>query len=265
MKYLILYGNCQSLFLHKILLKIPEVTRRWTVVHHNLWTEGEELARDLAQFDECDILLAQDISDWARHPRSQSLNPRTRLIFYPFCRNQALWPFYGRDPEVVAGEGDAEFYYGDALLARLRTEIPDPAERYRRYADLDVPRAPDIVRWGELEEDRLLREDERFGYTIGQWIIDNYRKRKIFHTVTHPAQPLWQRMAEALLEKLEIDAGPLDEVVEDYARGYEVPIHPKVVKALDLRWVKPDETYNFNSRADLTFEQYTRQYIRVFG
>lgn len=265
MGYLILYGNCQSHFLHEILRQLPAITDRWTVVHHNLWATGEELERNLTHFDDCDTLLMQDVSNWHLHPRVNALPAQTKVITYPFVRHHALWPFDGADPEAVQGEGERQFVYQDQLLCRLRTEVPDHEERYQRYLALDVEDLPEIDRYAELEAARLLREDRTWGYSIGQWVLDNFQEHRLFHTVTHPTRMLWQKMAEEVLQKLGVECPPIDGLVEDFARGFQVPLHPRVVSELGLKWVAPDETYNFHGRDQLTFEQYVRRYIRVFG
>jgi hypothetical protein len=263
MGHLIVYGNCQSLAIFKILHRLPAVAERWTLVRHDVTATGDVLAGDLAQFDSCDILLQQDVSDWHRHPRVHWLAPQTRAIRFPFCRFAALWPFdghqNGRGLGFSQGEGERKFAYQDHLLGRLRTEISDSEERFHRYIALDIPDIPDIARYAELEAARLLREDTSLGFGLGRWILDNYREVRLFHTITHPARPLVRQMAMEVLARLGIEAGPIDDYVLDFFANVQVPLHPKVIAALGLRWAGADDTYSFPTQERLTFEAYVRR------
>jgi hypothetical protein len=264
---LIVWGNCQAAALYEVLKRIPAVTSRWDVVHHELWASGATRARDLAQFDGCDVLLAQDLRDWRAHPRAASLDAGTRVVGFPFLYFAALWPFdghqNGNDPGWRYGEGEAQFGFSDALLGRLRAEEPDPAVRLARYRALDVPDLPDIARYAAFEEARLLRDDARLGSSLGRFVVERYRRDRLFHAITHPALPLLARLATEVLARLEIDAGAIE--VLDYLAYFQVPVHPEVVRMLALEWVDGSTSYNFQNREALSWEAYVTRYIRVYG
>lgn len=266
---LIVYGNCQSAAIYEVLRRIPAVTERWEVVHHELWASAEVLARNVAQFDDCEVLLQQDVRNWRTHPRADSLAPQTQVVRFPFCYFAALWPFdghqNGNDPGWRFDEGELKFGFTDALLGRLRAETPDPVARLARYRALDVADAPDIARYAEFESARLLREDKRLGFTLGRFIVDTYRTARLFHAITHPSRALLVRMTQEILAKLDIDADGIDALVLDYLSYFQVPIHPLVARALALEWVDDATTYNFNHVEQLTWEEYVTRYIRVYG
>lgn len=266
---LIVYGNCQTAALYEVLRRIPAVTARWDVVHHELWAKGDVLERNLAEFDECDVLLQQDVRNWRTHPRAGSLPATTRVVRFPFCYIAALWPFdghqNGNDPGWRFGEGELKFGFTDNLLGRLRAETPDPVARAARYRALDVPDPVDIARYAAFEEARLLREDQRLGFTLGRFIADTYRSQRLFHAITHPSRALLVRMTEEVLARLEVDAGPIDALVLDYLGYFQVPLHPQVIAALGITWADEQTTYNFNNAEKLTFDEYVARYIRVYG
>ena len=269
MAKLIVYGNCQSAALYEVLKAIPEIADRWQIVHHELWATGEPLERALADFDDCAVLLRQDVRNWRTHPRRESLPADVREVRFPFCYMAALWPFdghqNGNDPGWRYGEGEAQFGFTDALLGRMRAEVPEPEERLRRYRDLDVADVVDIARYAEFEEARLLREDVRVGSRIGRFIVDNYRTTRLFHAITHPTPALLRQIVSEVIEKLGVSVAPYEHRVLDYLAYFQVPVHPRVVAALQLDWVAPGETYNFQNRDRLSFEDYYRRYIRVYG
>ncbi len=269
MPKLIVYGNCQSAALFEVLKQIPEISSRWNVVHHELWAAGETLDRALADFDDCEVLVQQDVRNWRTHPLHDKLPAHIRVVRFPFCYVGALWPFdghqNGNDPGWRCGEGEAQFGFTDNLLARLRPQFPDPEERFAHYRDLDLPDIVDIARYAELEEARLLHEDARLGSTLGRFIVDNYRTTRLFHAITHPTPPLLTRIAAEVVAKLGLDDSPFADKVLDYLAYYQVPIHPHVAAALGLQWFSPHETYNFQNRERLDFATYYRRYIRVYG
>lgn len=269
MSKLIVYGNCQSAAVYSVLQAIPEIAGTWDIVHHNLWAAGEELERNLADFDECSVLVRQNVRNWRTHPHHDSLPPGVQEIVFPFCYVAALWPFdghqNGNDPGWSFGEGEQRFGFSDSLLGRLRTRFPDPEERFAHYCALDLPELPDIARYAELEEARLLREDESIGSRVGHYIVDNLRTRRLFHTITHPTPDLFFEILREIVGKIGIDVAPFGHRVLDYLAYLQVPIHPKVASVLRLQWYKPDETYNFHGQERLTFTEYYRRYIRVYG
>jgi hypothetical protein len=269
MRKLIIYGNCQSGAVYEVLRRIPAIAERWQVVHHQLWAKGEELERNLADFDTCDILMKQELSNWRTHPKAATLDPAIQVIAYPFCYLAALWPFdghqNGNDPGWKYLEGEGQFAFTDNLLGRLRTEVPDPVERFHRYRQLDVEGLPDIGRYAELEQARLLREDRRLGYSVGRYIVDHYRTERLFHAITHPARPLLIRLIQEILGKLDIETGDVVPLVLDYLEYFQVPVHPEVARILGLEWVTPDTRSIFHKREMLTWEEYVLRYIRIYG
>lgn len=137
--------------------------------------------------------------------------------------------------------------------------------RAARYRALDVPDPVDITRYAAFEAARLLREDQRLGFTQGRFILDNYRIQRLFHAITHPSRTLLVRITEEVLARLGIDAGPIDAMVLDYLDYFKVPLHPKVIANLGITWADDSTTYNFNRTETQTFDAYVARYIRIYG
>lgn len=275
MRKLIVYGNCQAGSVYSILSAIPAITSRYEVLVHNLWVEGEELERQLRDFDDADIFLQQNVRNWRWHPLCEKVPDRVRVVRFPFCYPASLWPFdsfvFGPDEPMVqvarafAGPGVFPFGFQDGLLARLRTEIPDPITRLARYKALDIQDIPDIVRYAEFEAARVLAEDRRLGFGIGQFMLDNFRQHRLFHAIVHPDTRLMRRLVYELLShlRIEIPEEDIPEYPADYLSRYQVPVHPHVIAKLGLEWVSPKSRYAQLNGVDLNFDEYFTDYISM--
>jgi len=269
LRKLIVYGNCQAGFIEAALNRIAPVRSRWTIVRHDLWASGETLQANLADFDDCDILLLQEVRNWRTHPRRDSLPPGIRVVRFPFCYFAAMWPFdafqNGGDPNWRFEKGRLDFSYADNMLGRLRNEVPDPEQRFACYRGLDMPDCVDIVRYAEFEAARLLQLDRKLGLTVGQYILENYRTTRLFHAITHPAAVVMVQLIEQILAKFDIRDFKYDQAMPDVLAFIQVPIHPLVIERLGLAWASTDDRYKFNDQEYLTFDEYVRRYIGAYG
>jgi len=272
MRKLIVYGNCQAGAVHSILNAVPAITERFEVVEHHLWVEGEALDKQLRDFDDADILLQQNVRNWRWHPLYNKVPEHIKVVRFPFCYFAALWPFdgfvFGQDEKMLAiarayaGPGQFPFGFQDGLLGRLRETIPDAAERFSRYKALDLPDIPDIARYAEFEAARVLADDKRLGFTIGQFMLDNYRRERLFHAIVHPSAKLMRHLGQELLNRIGFDISE-SEIPQypDYLSGYQVPLHPKVITALQLDWVDINSKYTQLNGDCVDFESYFTDYI----
>src|SRR5262249_5192667 len=184
--------------------------------------------------------LVQDIADWEDYPLREFIRETTRVIKFPFLHLVSLWPFGHQhgpgDPDAVTLDWRQErFPYHDGLLARLRKDTPDPELRFARYASLQVDLAIDPVRLHKFEMRRLAAMDRRFDIGIGQYIVENFRHRRLFNTTSHPTGDLFARLLNHLAEMLEVK--PLrrpGRLVDHYFNSLQVPVHPKVARMLGV-------------------------------
>jgi hypothetical protein len=180
-----------------------------------------------------------------------------------------LWPF-----DHYNGPGDKEAYerewpnltflYLDGLLARLRKEIPDREERLSAYRSLAVGGVTNYVRLHDFEERRLLAMDKQFGFTIGKFILDNFQRRRLFYTTNHPNGQIISMLLHYLLRHLGTDRGPRQVANLDHLKRLQIPVHPKVAKALGVRWAGEKTKYLYGGE-QITWETYTRRYIDHYG
>jgi acyl carrier protein len=270
---LIFYGNCQIGALDIVFRNTPALRDRYEVVVHDVWATGETLARDLRDFDDAAVLVRQDLRNWTQHPLRDALPSGLQQVVVPFCFVGALWPcdsvMFGHDKamdramrEVKEAGGTAPFGFTDGALGWLRNTIPDPEERYRRYRNLDFPGAPDPVRYAMHDEARLLADDAKLGCTVGRFIVDNYRRVRLFHAIAHPTPILTARLAADVARRLGLDVA-IEQLVlyQDYMGETQVPLHPEVIRGLGIEWADETTRYVYHWREHLTFEEYFRRYI----
>ncbi len=148
-------------------LRHPAFARRIAATYHfvDLPEELHEAGRrDLAN---CDTVLIQDIANFDDYPLRAAIPARAQTVSSPCLRLASLWPFDSQNgPGDAAARARAEeppvFTHFDGLLARLRTEIPDPEDRYQAYRSLAVDGLVNFRRMHQFEERRLNSLDSRF-------------------------------------------------------------------------------------------------------
>jgi hypothetical protein len=106
--------------------------------------------------------------------------------------------------------------------------------------------------------------DERFGGGIGKYVLDNFQTKPLFYTMAHPNGDLLSKLMQRLMELLGIDE-PLPFGADlDYLKQEQVPIHPKVARALGITWANEKTLYAYEGRP-ITWEAYIRSYIAHYG
>ena len=180
-----------------------------------------------------------------------------------------MWPF-----DHYNGPGDKEAYerewpnltflYQDGLLARLRREIPDPQQRLEAYRSLSVDGIINYVRLHDFERRRLIAMDRQFGFEIGNYILENFRNRRLFYTTNHPNGRIAAMLMQYLLNHLGIDAPYRATASLDHLNRLQVPVHPKVAEALGVKWAGKNTRYLYGGQR-VTWETYVRRYINHYG
>jgi hypothetical protein len=265
----VVVGNCQAQTVHEALLRAGHLNARMEARYHfvelqkNLHEEGR---RELAA---CDVLLVQEIRDWERYPLREAIPDRVPIITFPLLHFASLWPF-----DHYNGPGDREaherewpnltFAYLDGLLGRLRREIPDPEQRFAAYRALAVPGIVNCARLHDFEERRLLAMDRKYDFGIGRFILDNFRRRRLFHTTNHPNGQILALLMRYLMRRLALDGSYRPRPGLDQLRRLQVPVHPKVARALGVAWAHERTRYSYAGRM-ITWEEYIRSYIDHYG
>jgi hypothetical protein len=265
----LIIGNCQAQTVYEALLRTSEFNSRLNANYHfvGLQQNLHELGRQ--ELESSDILLVQEIRDWENYPLRQYIPEKVEIVKFPLLHFASLWPF-----DHYNGPGDKEAYerewpnltflYHDGLLARLRREIPDREQRFLAYRSLSVDGLINFGRLHDFEKRRLTAMDKQFGLQIGEFILDNFRRRRLFYTTNHPNGQIIAILMEYLLRHLGVDQVYRPIASLDHLRRLQVPVHPKVAHALGVTWATENTKYLYNGE-QITWETYTRRYIEHYG
>src|SRR5207302_9590744 len=141
------------------------------------------------------------------------------------------------DREAYNGEApNLTFSYHDGLLGRLRKEIPDKEARFDAYRALEWPGIVNYRRLHQLEARRLAANDKQFGVAIGDFILTNFRKRRIFHTTVRPNWQVFNLLLRYVAKAVSVsEPVSLTENVDVMLREPQAPVHPQVARDLGAR------------------------------
>jgi polysaccharide biosynthesis acetyltransferase WcbI-like protein len=265
----LIVGNCQAQTIYEALMRSGELNDRLASAYHFVGLQKDLQDSGRTEVESSDVLLVQDIRDWETYPLREYVRDGTRIIKFPLLHFASLWPF-----DHYNGPGDREAYerewpnltflYHDGLLARLRKEIPDPEERLRAYRALSVDGVINFTRLHDFERRRLKAMDKQFGCEIGQFILERFRKRRLFYTTNHPNGQIIGMLMEYLLQQLGMDRSYRPNSSLDHLRRLQVPIHPKVAQELGVTWANERTKYLYGGE-EITWETYVRRYIDHYG
>ena len=266
-------GNCHAATLTNLFQRTSAIADDWSISWFDPGAKGEARDRQLDDVRRCDVLIKQDIANVREHDAWALLRPNVTEFRIPFYYYGALWPFdaWQNGPDPASGPdlpANQKFAYRDFLLGQFRSRFPDPEERFRHYRDLDVPVAgvKDIDTYAAYEERRLHLVDRLTGCTSGAFILENARKRRLFHTVTHPTLEFSKHQCEDIFRMLGFNQTAADiNYRSDDLAYYQVPLHPAVIRKLGVAWADDDTTYIFWRTRHLTWESYVRGYIEMYG
>jgi hypothetical protein len=266
---IIIIGNCQAQTVYEALIRTRAFNTRVDAKYHfvGLQQNLHELARN--ELANCEMLLVQDINDWENYPLRSDIREDLPIIKFPLLHFASLWPFdhYNGPGDREAYEREAPnltFLYLDGLLARLRREIPDREQRLVAYRSLSIAGVVNYVRLHDFEKRRLTAMDKQFGIDIGQFILDNFQRKRLFYTTNHPNGQILSILLRHLLRYLGIDATYRPITSLDHLSRLQVPVHPKVAKALGVKWASEATKY-LNGGERITWETYVRRYIEHYG
>lgn len=268
-KRLVIFGNCQGGILANAMRHQGAFSRRFTVKHHSFELPANLHEQGRRDLENADVLLVQDIREWEQYPLREHVPDHLEMVKYPCIRFASPWPFdaFNGPDDRFARDKDYpnfEFTYFDGLLARLRHDVPNHQERFEAYRDLKVKGAIDPKRLHAFEEKRLRAMDEKFSIDIGAFILENFRKKPVFYTTAHPNGTILRMLLKYIARELGVRSWIVPSQRLDALRTLQIPIHPRVAAALDVKWANEKTLYMVRGEK-VTWEDYVRKYISYYG
>ena len=271
---ILLHGNCQVGILTTIARAIPSLKDRFTFKHVAWYvdditdwagTYGPDFMSDIR------VVWEQVESGQMSEPRAEMhrrLPADCQIIRFPPLWMTALWPFSGSDPRRA---GSARYIWPDSIAAMLaREDLPDD-ELYARYMRISTERMPDLDRRLRLDLARWRITDELSDIKLADYVLENFRKTRLFYTSGHPSAPPLRRILQSLIERTEaieptdaLEARLELDVLLRHHGGYEfqmVPIHPLVAERMGLEYYDPNERHRYHAY-NWTHKEYILNYIR---
>lgn len=170
-----------------------------------------------------------------------------KYVCYPYLEWRGYFP-YIKDGYFV--NAPSWYYPSSIVLARNINDFNNYMQEFNR------PFKEDNFLFENLESTtEILRNHEKMGQcdvTISDFIVEEFRNKRLFLIPSHPSQALWIEVVKRLnqLLKLPLDPAYLYSAAEPQD-GVKVPIHPDVSERLGLRFQDADfqnKASHFGSR-----------------
>ncbi len=250
----ILHANCQGDPLAFLLRSTPEFAAEFDIfraVNYRRDPIPDEL---LAR---CALFLFQPLGEkWDELASSRLMDklPSTAVSLHvPNMFFKGYWPFWTNTGPMA---------FGDSFLDHLADQGLSLAEGMHIYLhgrlsskfDLDAIAAESLER--ERDKERLA--------VVGtaDHVAAFWKERQLFTSVNHPQAELCLRVADAILERLNLPPVPpaARRACPLCDADFDLPIHPEVGRHFGLPFVFPERTYNIFGKS-LTFAQYAACYL----
>lgn len=110
---------------------------------------------------------------------------------------------------------------------------------------------------------KFREREKNWDIKIIDYIMENYKTRKVFYDAKHPTNLVMYQIAIKLLDYIGIEGDDISCPIN--LGGYETPIYPEVKEVLGLNYGGTDEILRTDSFCKLTdymdIDEYVRQYI----
>jgi hypothetical protein len=261
----ILYGNCHTTELRKLLTAVPEFSSRYEVEH--ILSYGDPpIPTD--RIRRCSLLLNQ-VSRWkSPFPWANALPAPCRQVSFPVLNFQPLWPLLGQDPRRNLQRPEDGYDYGDSLAIKLSRLGFTRQQLFEEYLATDLRSFVNLDRFWEIAATRMREIDRQVDIPMYGCVEQWFRKERLFWAWNHPTHWLLLRLGEFLLRAVAGGAVPAN-LAARYLElpalgGVEIPIHPQVLSYYQIEWANPKTLYHFQGEHDFgwfTFEEFLWRYL----
>lgn len=276
-KMVLVHGNCHTAIIKKYLESSDVFSKSYAIypipeIHRN--KEGR--INDII-LKNCDILIHQDIQ-----PNNQfgyflsdeyickRIKPGVKEIIIPnlFGIGQAFFPLQAESnrmnnaPLANGQDINAYFPYKDSIIEKCVYEGKNAKEI------IDILKS-DTVLERDLVIDNFLfymnkvkEREKNWDIKIYDFIMQNYRKEKLFYDIGHPSNALLKQISKGILQMIGIEDDNI--YTEVKLNAYEIPVYFSVKKYLGIEWNDLRLRDGMNTKKmceDMDFDEYVYEYL----
>jgi hypothetical protein len=277
---ILIYGNCQGEHMTHIVRRLSDVHEKFDIkiLPPHLVTERDwETRYTEAFFAGVRIVWNQVESgepNFHRRMLESRLPPGCQTIGFPPMILLCLWPFSGSDPRLAAAT-DYIYPWPDSIAASLAPSVggEDPPDDvlFAEYMRLTAEKMPDLERRLRIDGMRAKAVDALADVTMWDWIEENFRTTKLFHSSSHltalPFGYLVPRLLALTGDLTPVQIARAQREATFLMRGNHgqdtevVPVHPLIAERMGLTWHDPDSCHRWHAH-DWTYREYILKYIR---
>ncbi len=285
-KIAVIYGNCQTGMLRKILMFNPYFVNKFffivipAICDYNAGEEMRKLWRTLLAHDEfwkeIDLFLCQKVSESNRFcsdlatdnlVRKLSSKCQVITIMNIFFDGYFIQRTENRNNIMKEIHQSGLFPFGDMFVDELIKKGFKEEEILEQIQDENFI-APEVIDQAVNQSlSELKRREKEADVVISDYIELGYRERQLFYSPNHPVNTVLIEYARRIIRYMGL---PDSEIKEDIVymkagclKGQDTPVYPSVIKTLNLR--DYDNCYYSNRYLEsdflFGFEEYIRKYI----
>lgn len=273
-KLALIYGNCQTGILEKIMIQYKQFSEEYVLVkaykvfeYVNKRQEMEHWINDLKFWKKVDLFIYQRVkSDNKFSPMLATDNILKKLKSDCIKIEISNIFFKGYFPQIMKNEKNilldvhqsGLFPFGDKYVIRL-LETEKKETILNRIMDVDFIPSLDIQENIEESFNELEKREFFSDVKILDFLKDNYKKEQLFYSTNHPTRKVMEEYCNRIMAFLGFEAEELSEA--DYSievnslKGQDIPIYPSVISYLGLekyekryypnRYLYDDLVFNF--------------------
>jgi hypothetical protein len=278
-RIVLLYGTCQANAIARVFRRVSgladDIEFRLVSSFENPFggwdnISDADMSRVVAYWEQLDERPEVPHRD---HLRAR-LPKNVKTSRFPTTYLLALWPFTTIDPRNVPELPRfpfGRFSWGDSVAASMADMRLADDEIYPTYLKLTAERMPNLDNRLECDILRWRKQDSVCDVKVADYMIDNFRERRLFWAYGHMAGPIIIHIVRKLVDlnsdvlggnRLLFEANLAEfEKTYDGDDCEQVPLHAAVAEHFKLAYFEPGMKYRFYT-SYVTEEEYIRKYVK---
>jgi hypothetical protein len=276
LKTLIVYGNCQAEAVATILRTDPVTKDCFHVLYLRSFDHPSDGQDDLRPAEVGDCVLLWEQHDPQPFPYRELLPASCLNVRFPAIDFNLLWPFncpnpYDEPEPPIFPFG--RFPYGDRIIIDAIDRQMPPEEIISYHLSGWARYGMDLDRLFQIESARLVARDTHCDVKMSDFVLERFRKERLFWTSNHPTKALLRELIHRL-RALSIAHEPLLDALDlDVTIGWfmhpeaplgivSVPVHPNIAEHFGLEWYDADKRHQGFGGASYASIEYFEAMVR---